>query len=65
VVDSGDDLGVSREGEVDNGVQGVTATPRAWSASSFASINGVGRRLETCDAQVCSGSGHWCRGTAD
>jgi hypothetical protein len=46
VVDSSDDLGVSREGEVDDGVQGVTASPHAWSASSFASGNGAGRRLE-------------------
>jgi hypothetical protein len=50
VVDSGDDLWVSRKGEVDDGVQGVTASPRAWSASSFASVNGVGRQLETCGA---------------
>jgi hypothetical protein len=47
VVDAGDDLGVFGEGEVDDGVQGVTESSRAWSVSSFASGNGARRRLET------------------
>jgi hypothetical protein len=57
--------GVSRDGEVDDGVQGVMMSPRAWSASSFASGNGAGRRLEMCDAKVCSGSRRRCQATAD
>jgi hypothetical protein len=52
---SGDNLGVSREGEVDDGVQGVTASSRAWSTSSFAFGNGAGRRLERCRASVSFG----------
>jgi hypothetical protein len=57
VVDSGKDLGVSGEGEVDDGVQGVMERSRAWSASSFASGNGAGRRLETSRASVKLGRG--------
>jgi hypothetical protein len=49
---TGDVLVVLQGKEVDDEVQGVTASSYAWSRLSFASGNGAGRRLETRQAEA-------------